>query len=1083
MQPVLLSCGTTITHQDLENAGISYVPCGQVDGKDQPLLPFAHLWSNRKQITRETYGKKANAWNLAKMTGFQIFTGEPTYRVSPSSPDGFIYLVDVDIESHLLATHPDVVERITGLYRQACDGTPCIVQTKSQGLRLSAFAPYLDGKRAYRDDNGKMLLEIFSRQGLSRLDHRYAFIEGTILDLPVVPHKTIADIHGIISEVATEQKHDPSERKIVEKSQIGNLDIEWDQDNRSQLFSTQHCQKTKHTSNRLEVRFTRYRDGSIDGKCFNCGETWYEIPPPEPTRKRSKFSHNPDFTPEPTNTLDENRAKREQAADAFFERSESRTLEMHFVRDSTGTGKSHTYIAKAKTNDKRSLALLPHSELASQAVEIAFSHGFRAFHFKGRGHNWSESGIEAIPVEMRTADLFSRNNCIMYDQIEAYTNRRMAARTYCELQCDFRSECVHLEQYRAVERSNFVASATPNLLFDLNMRPYLKSIVRATSEPTDVDVALDAMFEIESQPESKFDFAIVDDYGITGLFTEIEFSRSEFKALRKAWKGTPVADFARLIEKAFEKKKPHKIIQALRKALEKTETHHPEITEALTKHARRGVVRTAVRAKHSKESKRLLSEKQIEFTDNGRLFIPVDYDAYLELTKQGKFSTDDYDAIRVPTIHPKHIDPDIDIGESVLIPTAYTQAILSGIPLDEITPIWSNHATPIKLIEIFLNSIGNPRNAPVKRQFRATTNNTENEPDAILAFSIPPQAPVGIIDAIAMLSATTEPEAVKTAFEGQPVDFSTHIGNPVDFAKNVQVYQYQDARLTSASVFEYPTDDNGKRLLNHEPIGLTETAINRLDKLNDWAKQSTGLTAFISYKEFTTEPFIEHVDGFDVITHFDKTQGMNFDGLKYLVIFGYPKVRHDVLMNDARTQHASDTEPLPTGDYHELTHEITTTEHGYEITERQYQDPRLEIVRRQLASDKLDQSVGRARLPVWTDTTTILFTDAPVPRITDRATLFSKYAFERANTPGELSTAMDRITQAEQTANVKAVMESKGVSQRTAYEHTQANRNEAKADRDALVMALHAKGKTPTEIAQETGVPRATIHRIIAKHK
>ena len=554
MHPVLLHCGTTITHQDLENAGISYVPCGQVDGKDQPLLPFAHLWSDRKQITRETYGKKANAWHLAKMTGFQIFTGEPTYRVDPSSPNGFIYLVDVDIESHLIATHPAIVNRITALYRRNCEGTPCIVQTKSQGLRLSAYAPYLDGKRAYQENNGKMLLEIFSRQGLSRLDHRYAFIEGTILDLPVVPRQTIADIHGIISEVSTEQKHDPSEREIVEQSQIGNLDINWDKNGRSQLFSTEHCQATSHRSNRLEVRFTKHANGAVDGKCFNCGAIWYEIPPPEPHRKRSKLSHTPDRQHEPTTSLDANRSEREHAADAFFERSESRTLEMHFVRDSTGTGKSHTYIAKAKTNDKRTMALLPHSELASQAVEIAFSHGFRAFHFKGRGHNWIESGIEAIPVDMRTADLFSRNNCIMYDQIELYTNRRMAARTYCELKCDFRSECVHLEQYRAVERSNFVASATPNLLFDLNMRPYLKSIVRATPEADDVDMALDAMFEIESQPESKFDFAIVDDFGITGLYTEIEFSRSEFKALRKAWKGTPVSEFARLIERLLTKR-------------------------------------------------------------------------------------------------------------------------------------------------------------------------------------------------------------------------------------------------------------------------------------------------------------------------------------------------------------------------------------------------------------------------------------------------------------------------------------------------------------------------------------------------
>ena len=488
---------------------------------------------------------------LGKNDSFQICTGEPTYRSDPTSPDGFIYLTDLDIENHLIETHPDVVERITALYRQACDGVPCIVETKSKGLRLSAYAPYLDGKRSYQDDNGKMLLEIFSEKGLSRLDHRYGFIEGTILELPVIPHKAISDIHALISEVATEQKHDTTPREIVEKAQIGNLDIEWDKDNRSQLFSTEHCQKTSHRSNRLEVRFTRYPDGSIDGKCFNCGATWYEIPPTQP---RTKLSHTPDTTPEPTETLDANRSERERAADAFFD-LESESVEIHFVKDSTGTGKTHTYIGKAKTNDKRALALLPHSELAKQAVDVAWQHGFRnPYHFKGRGHNWEQSGISAIPLQMRTPELFEKNLCIAFDEIEKYTEKRLAARTYCELICEFKSECLYLDQYTGLSERDFVSSASPNLLFDIQMRSYLKSLVRAKSEPTDVDMALDAMLGLDSKPEKYFDFAIVDDYSVSGLYTEIKFLQSEFKALRKAWKGTPVSDFARLIDKAFEKR-------------------------------------------------------------------------------------------------------------------------------------------------------------------------------------------------------------------------------------------------------------------------------------------------------------------------------------------------------------------------------------------------------------------------------------------------------------------------------------------------------------------------------------------------
>ena len=210
------------------------------------------------------------------MTGVQLMTGAPTYQ-SASPVD--LHYVDIDIEKHLIDAYPEIVDRILEIYRDSCQGNlPCIVATKSAGLRLSAFAPYLDKKRAFKDEVG-MLLEIFSEKGLSRLDGRYAMLEGSILDIPTIPREALQDIHAVISDVATEKSVPHTERKAVSESQIGNLSIQWDKDGRSQLFSTEHCQATSHKSTRNEVRFTKYADGSIDGKCFNCGETWWEIPP------------------------------------------------------------------------------------------------------------------------------------------------------------------------------------------------------------------------------------------------------------------------------------------------------------------------------------------------------------------------------------------------------------------------------------------------------------------------------------------------------------------------------------------------------------------------------------------------------------------------------------------------------------------------------------------------------------------------------------------------------------------------------------------------------------------------------------
>ena len=76
MQAVKLACGTIYTLQQLEAAGLSYVPCTY----DSPLLTYSHLWGERRHVTRRSYGKKWNAYRLKDMTGIQLMTGFPTYR-------------------------------------------------------------------------------------------------------------------------------------------------------------------------------------------------------------------------------------------------------------------------------------------------------------------------------------------------------------------------------------------------------------------------------------------------------------------------------------------------------------------------------------------------------------------------------------------------------------------------------------------------------------------------------------------------------------------------------------------------------------------------------------------------------------------------------------------------------------------------------------------------------------------------------------------------------------------------------------------------------------------------------------------
>lgn len=835
----------------------------------------------------------------------------------------------------------------------------------------------------------------------------------------------------------------------------------------------------------------RYQEGEVESRWngLNLDVSWgavvnlaklngYE----PPRRTKAKLTRNTDETETEIETLDANRANREAATDTFLsaDTNNSKKLHMILVKDTTGAGKSHTFFAKAKQYGKRTLAELPHTELAEQAVEIALKYGFlNPCHLKGREHNWEASGIAEIPVENRTEALFVKNNCIMVDAVKTFTDHRLAPRTFCELRCSFLDRdatgkilkiCPHLAQYEGLGERDFVATCSPNLLFDLNLRGYLQSLVTATDEPSNEDLAIDAILGTESQKTGVFDFAILDDYGVNGLYSDITLKHSEFVALKKAWSGTPTAAFAKQMLKAFKKKKPHAIVKALRNAFSRLMEHHAEISETLSQHARNGTVVFADRPKASKETKRLLSEKQIKYDDGGTQFIPVDFNAYTELRKKG-----------IPTVHPQHLHTN-EVAERVRVPHAPTQALLAGVSLEALTPIWQKGATPIELLDIFLASIGNDKNAPITKTFLPG-----ETPTPVLTFSIPPQAPVGLLPHIAMLSATTPPEDTKSAFDGQPVTFSEHTGGRLEWADGVQVYQFTDARLTSASVFEYPTDADGKRKLQEPPIGLTQTAENRLAKFNDWAKAEKGLTAFISYKEFT-EMFQEVVNGFDIITHFDKVAGLNFDGLKYLVVFGYPKVKHEVVMEHARKQCASDTESLPKADpnlrddkgkkiseYMQLTEDVTCTENGITCTERRYMDPRLEKVRHPLATEKLEQAIGRIRLPLWTHTTTLISTSAPVAGITERATLFSTAAFNLAETPSELLDAMNRIQDAEDAGDVKVTMKTKGVSERTARWQTQSTRKQRKAELQQTALDLYRQGQSYRQIGKTLNKSPNTI--------
>ena len=266
---IKLACGRTYQLQDIEAAGISYVPCSY----KTPIPKFAHLWDSSLQINLDSYDDNANRWKLSGMKGIQIMTGKSTKRMSGETPQ---YLVVLDQESRLALEHPDIAEEVERIYLSSCDGSPCIIESKSGGLHLYAYCEYLDKKRSFKNSDDKMLLELLSEKCLSRVDDRYRMKHGSLLNIPSIDKSALQRIHQLLSTVAVEEKTSNTPTRIVERVEIRDLCLEFDSEGKSQYLPLSQClSEVTHTGDqtRKSVRYTQGA-GELIGFCHNCEHEW-----------------------------------------------------------------------------------------------------------------------------------------------------------------------------------------------------------------------------------------------------------------------------------------------------------------------------------------------------------------------------------------------------------------------------------------------------------------------------------------------------------------------------------------------------------------------------------------------------------------------------------------------------------------------------------------------------------------------------------------------------------------------------------------------------------------------------------------
>ena len=184
--------GYPVMLQDLEAAGISFMPIGRAPGTDRPPRGFG----GERLLKRQ----EAIDWGIIhwrKSWGIHVYTGIPSAR------DGARWH-DIDFKYEAICAAPDaVLACVQALVNAAAN--PLLTLTKSGGLRFSCRIPgylhpstnqarfyvYQGTPSAENPNQYDTYLEILGEKGHNCWDARYEILLGNLSDPPVIPKEVL----------------------------------------------------------------------------------------------------------------------------------------------------------------------------------------------------------------------------------------------------------------------------------------------------------------------------------------------------------------------------------------------------------------------------------------------------------------------------------------------------------------------------------------------------------------------------------------------------------------------------------------------------------------------------------------------------------------------------------------------------------------------------------------------------------------------------------------------------------------------------------------------------------------------------
>lgn len=1032
--------------------------------------------------------------------GVQVYTGIPSDS-----------LTDLDFEFDIVRDHPDIL--LDTLYALlTLTQNPCLTLSKSGGIRYSCRTPGYVHPRVTTDreyigkwnqETGKreaLYLEIFGDKGLSRWDARYQIITGDLFDLPVISDvnalfEIIDNLKSKIHRPAPPKKEksqrtEPSQsnqKKYSRPDDVENVDglptdIEWIPTGENGKYKSRRgdykCRFTKHRKSHGAVQYYKdKRTEAISEFCHNCRE-WQWIQTPEQTKKLAlKITEETNQT---YVTLAENEKAIREAFSDVMAAPHSDKPHYLILTCEMGTGKNEVFLTSLATFQKKGILITENHLQVDQNVSRGTQYGLRSKGFRGRSYHFNDTPLTTIPIKTRQQSpaFFEKYDvvCLFYDQIVKRNKKGLAATPYCQV-CPLKNECPYLLQFSDLSQIDLLVISAHDLFFDPSLWNLLRRLTTVETNTMEEEI-IEAAFGLDTETETSFDLGVVDEAKAINSYQGYQYKRHDFDKLAHAWEGELYGDFMSSLIAALETEQPYTEVQTrlaqldsdTEKQISQQMTQIPIPVDVYPHTLRNKDNDEILSAYYAKPAGAAEDDSENEWR------IPISSQAE-KILRQKNVPTLPYQ----PSLHTK-------IGVS-----PYAELKKGTLRISDIAGrVWSHEWTLLdqlkNAIKIDIEKIG-IRYTPKGEAINCDT----------ITITVPPQVNPYIPNLVFMGGHADAENIIKAFDENESIIWKVYEGKRAEYAPGVQTLQLLDSRLTYMSIFEvekdtetgqtiYDTETASPKIMDVKQFGIK--ILRHLCKLAEQhIAQGNPKPIFISWKEFTVTPIANTEIGKRMhacleIGHFDNTRGLNYEGRKVFLKFGYPKARHDVIKQKAEILHHNDPDPLD-----ETYEEIDEIQDGYQATGiRRYQDPRMETQRQQEIRDKAEQTVYRSRPTRWEDTTTIDFSAEPIPGWTERATGFTLTDFLRAETFEDIATMVkerEALTAENTIEDFQRIYMCSYRQARNLWEAAGGKELKDSTEKNLAnrILEMHDQDMSNRAIAKTLNIHESKVRRIVNYHK